>query len=171
MNDKPVIIAGLVVALVAVTFPFWSALYTRATSSEAAPLVAPTFDLPDDQQCVAEDMKARHMQVLNEWRDAVVRDGDTEPAKIKVDGSEVPVMITVDGKERECPKSLTRGCLACHGSHEDFCAKCHEYADVETNCWNCHLDPKQDKPAGEPEAVALESPENDAAPEGDAKES
>ena len=150
MNDKPIIIVGLAIALAALTFPFWSALYTRATSSTAAPLDAPVFELPSGR-CVAENMRARHMQVLNEWRDAVVREGDAAPAMIAVNGREAPVMITVDGVQRECPKSLTRGCLACHKSNENFCAKCHEYADVEPNCWGCHLNPRPDAPAGGPE--------------------
>jgi hypothetical protein len=138
MNDKPIIIVGLVIALLVLTLPFWRPLLAGRPSPP--PQDEPEFQLPEGQ-CVAENMKARHMQVLNRWRDAVVREGDTDPAMIQVDGEEVPVMITVDGVEQPCPKSLTRGCMACHTSRENFCARCHTYADVNPNCWSCHVEP------------------------------
>ena len=74
-------------------------------------------------------MQARHMQVLNQWRDQVVREGDTTP--VQVNGVDYP-------------KSLTRGCMACHASRVNFCARCHTYADVSPNCWSCHVEPGED---------------------------
>ncbi|NQT37448.1 MAG: sulfate reduction electron transfer complex DsrMKJOP subunit DsrJ [Planctomycetes bacterium] len=124
MNDKPKIIVGLVVVLVAATFPFW---YTLAKGRDV---------LPEDRErpsegsrCVMDDPVANHMQVLNTWRDEVVREGDTE-------------QIKVDGKKYH--KSLTDGCLQCHSSREDHCDRCHEYANVELTCWECHLGSKGD---------------------------
>jgi hypothetical protein len=141
MNDKAIILTGLVIVLLALTFPFWRPLL--AGRPLPPPHAEDQFELPSEGQCVAENMRARHMQVLNQWRDAVVRDGDTGPATINVDGKDVPVMITVDGKQRECPKSLTNGCMACHTSRENFCARCHNYVDVRPNCWDCHVEPQE----------------------------
>ena len=59
---------------------------------------------------------------------AVVRHGDTK-------------RIAVDGQEYD--KSLTRGCMACHTSRENFCARCHDYADVRPACWDCHVEPDE----------------------------
>jgi len=98
--------------------------------------------------CVRENayMNPNHMNILNEWRDDVVRKGDR--SKVEING-------------REYEKSLTKCCMKCHTSREKFCVKCHEYADVlppkvcpkladakqaprGVNCWNCHVDPKGD---------------------------
>jgi hypothetical protein len=86
------------------------------------------------------------MNILNEWREDVVRKGDR--SKVEING-------------REYEKSLTKCCMKCHTSREKFCVKCHEYADVlppETcpvmaggpqgprgiNCWDCHVELKGD---------------------------
>jgi hypothetical protein len=114
------IFIGLAIAVVALTFPFW---YNLAIGS---PTPSPELDTPDGQ-CVedTEYMRAHHMDLLDEWRDAVVRDGDTSP-------------VVVEGKEY--PKSLTRGCLECHTTRQKFCYECHNYANVEPTCWECHVE-------------------------------
>ena len=117
MSDKPAIVIGLVIALVVLTVPFW---YTLA----AGTVELPSVETPEGK-CVEEDMTARHMEVLNRWRDEVVRDGDCSE-------------VEVDGKTYA--KSLTKGCMECHVSRQNFCAKCHEYADVRPTCWDCHVE-------------------------------
>ena len=132
MNDKPVIIVALAAALIALTFPFWRQIIAgRPTPPPRAG--EPQYELPSGDECVAKDMRANHMQVLNEWRDAVVRGEGGE------DGEDPAAPVTVGGVEY--PKSLTRGCMACHTSNDKFCARCHEYADVDPNCWDCHVEP------------------------------
>jgi len=118
MNDKPIIAIGMVIALVVLTVPFWYAL--AAGTGEPAPELA----LPEGQ-CVEPDMAAHHMEVLNRWRDEVVRKGDCSE-------------IEVNGKKYA--KSLTKGCMSCHESRQDFCKKCHDYADVRPTCWDCHVE-------------------------------
>jgi len=118
MSDKPAIVIGLVIAVVVLTVPFWYVL--AAGTGEPAPVL----DLPEGQ-CVEKNMKARHMEVLNGWRDEVVREGDC--SKIEINGVKYA-------------KSLTKGCLECHVSRDDFCKKCHDYADVRPNCWDCHIE-------------------------------
>ncbi len=68
-------------------------------------------------------MRARHMEILNQWRDAVVR-GDQR------------VYVASDGQRHRM--SLTGTCLRCHAEPAKFCTKCHEYAGVEAFCWDCH---------------------------------
>jgi hypothetical protein len=72
-------------------------------------------------------MRREHMQLLNEWRDEVVRTGGR-------------VYVAADGQRYE--KSLTRTCLGCHQSKANSCDRCHDYLDVQPQCWQCHVDPK-----------------------------
>ena len=132
MNDKPIIIAGLAVALLVLTSPIWYAL------AAGEPGDRPELALPEGE-CVedVEYMRGHHMDLLDEWRDEVVRDGDTEK------------YVSNSG---EYEKSLTKTCLLqCHVTKTigkaDFCGKCHEYADVYPTCWDCHVE--NPKPNGE----------------------
>ena len=122
MNDRVKIVAGLVLFVVVVTFPIWRAV----GGARPAP---PDLVMPaSGSRCVDETgwMIANHAQLLDEWRDAVVREGR------KTYTAEDSTQHTM---------SLTRSCLDCHGSREKFCERCHDYADVQLTCWNCHLDP------------------------------
>ena len=134
MNDKPIIIAGLVIALVVLTSPIWYAL------AAGEPGDRPELVLPEGEtECVkdVDYMRGHHMDLLEEWRNEVVRDGNAEK-------------YTSSSGEYE--KSLTKTCLLqCHvnqgTSQADFCGKCHEYADVHPTCWDCHVE--NPKPNGE----------------------
>ncbi|MFH1416869.1 MAG: sulfate reduction electron transfer complex DsrMKJOP subunit DsrJ [Planctomycetota bacterium] len=124
MSDKGTIVAGLVVFLALAAFPFW---YALGVGGDVSP---PDLELPTDAtQCVedTEYMKAEHMDLLNRWRDAVVRDGERE--------------YTSESGEKYT-MSLTGTCLGCHADREAFCDRCHDYANVEPSCWDCHLEPK-----------------------------
>ena len=132
MNDKGKIILGLIVFLVAVTFPLWRGVFAQG----AAPDVA----LPqgEDVKCIEPRayMAANHMNMLDSWRDAVVRQGQK-------------TYIASDGAEYDM--SLTKTCMRsdCHASRTEFCDKCHTYADVAPYCWDCHVTPDQVSPKGE----------------------
>lgn len=126
MRDRPLIFAGLAAFLVLVTFPFW---FNVARGQVAR---APDIRLPGAQlQCVApaDYMRAYHMDVLNQWRDQVVRRNDRR-------------VTAFNGKRYRA--SLTNTCLAlCHTDRAQFCDRCHEYAGVGTPyCWNCHNQPR-----------------------------
>jgi hypothetical protein len=84
------------------------------------------------KQCIEpkEYMRAKHMKILDTWRDSVVRNGDSG-------------LMLVSGRKYE--KSLQNGCLKCHSNKEDFCDKCHGYLDVQPTCWECHIAPKEKK--------------------------
>ena len=121
MNDKATIGAGLIVFLALAMFPIW---YTLGAGDRTPP----NLELPQDgSHCVEEDMVARHMGILDDWRNAVVRDGENE---YEASSGKKYVM------------SLTGTCMKCHTSREAFCNQCHAYADVELSCWNCHVEPK-----------------------------
>jgi hypothetical protein len=122
MSDKAVITSGLVVFLAVVSFPVWQPL---VSAGEAA---APKLELPKDESaCIepTEYMTANHMNLLNDWRDAVVREGRKQH-------------ISTSGKKHVM--SLTKTCLSCHTNRDTFCTRCHDYADVEPPCWDCHVE-------------------------------
>jgi hypothetical protein len=123
MYNKGTIIPGLVIFIVFVTFPLWYNGLNVGT--------VPKPDLPVGQkECVAPaaEMRDNHMKLLNEWRDAVLRDNDR-------------VNVKVGGKEYR--KGLQMACMQCHTDKEKFCDSCHTYAAVQPSCWDCHLTPAE----------------------------
>ncbi len=128
MYDGGKIIIGIVIFILVFTSPIW----TNWLNPEEAH--APDIKYPENyEECVAdkEYMNAFHMDMLNDWRDLVVRQNIRYLEK---DGK--PFMI--DGKKAEM--SLTKTCLKCHAVKEDFCDQCHNYLDVVPYCWDCHVD-------------------------------
>lgn len=126
MNSRGKIIAGLIVLLAAATSPIW---YTLAAGGSPP---RPEVELPAGQsQCVEdrEYMTSHHMELLDEWRYAVVREG------------EGTYRSRAFGKEYEM--SLTRTCMDCHTDRESFCDRCHNYVDVQPYCWDCHVEPER----------------------------
>ncbi len=124
MRDRKWVLTGLGVFVVVVLFP---ALYGVMAGADPAP---PEVELPaDETACVepTEFMTANHPALLNEWRDAVVRDGEWNYV------SSTGATFTM---------SLTGTCMECHDNRETFCQRCHEYADVDpVFCWDCHVEP------------------------------
>ncbi len=124
MSDKPKIVAGLALFVALVAFPVW---YGLGGEGEVA---APELEYPADADACVEAtdyMTANHMDLLNRWRNAVVREGQRE---YQASSGERYVM------------SLTGTCLDCHTSIDEFCTKCHDYADVSPKCWDCHIAPE-----------------------------
>ena len=123
MSDKGRIIAGLAIFLVLATFPIW---HTLGAGGDAS---APELELPkDSSQCVenTEYMTAYHMDLLDQWRNAVVREGGKDYTS------------KTSGERYEM--SLTKTCMGCHGNREAFCVRCHNFANVEPRCWECHVE-------------------------------
>lgn len=125
MHDAGKVTIGLVIFLALVSAPFWYNLSSGRAS------YTPEVEYPKDaEECVRDSayMVAHHMDLLDEWRDQVVRDGQRFEE-------------TPDGGRREC--SLTNTCLGCHVSKEKFCDRCHLYMGVEPYCWECHIIPEE----------------------------
>ncbi len=83
----------------------------------------------DQKECVntAEYMRTSHMDLLNDWRDKVVRENIR--------------FTSINGKKTEM--SLTKTCMSCHSNKEQFCDQCHNYLEVTPYCWDCHVEPKK----------------------------
>ena len=124
MYDAGKIIVGLVIFVCLVTFPVW---YMFANQNPTSGL---DLELPAGKtHCVesTEYMKSNHMQLLNDWRQMVVRDGQT-------------TYVSSSGEKYDI--SLTGTCLECHTNKAEFCDKCHNYSGVEPKCWDCHIAPE-----------------------------
>lgn len=128
MYDAGKIIAGVIVFAVLGTSPFLLNVFGK-TAPVPEPELAPKAKLA--RECVEskEYMKKNHMQLLNEWRDAAVRD-------------DLRVYESSAGKHYHI--SLQNTCLDCHSNKDKFCDKCHNYVGVgQLYCWDCHLESKE----------------------------
>lgn len=125
------IIAGLVVFLAFFTFPFYYNL-GKANARPEPKLNTPVIQQLAEKKCVESKdfMRAEHMQLLNDWRDSVVRDGNR-------------IYVNAEGKRHTI--SLQNTCMNCHSNKKEFCDKCHNYMAVKPYCWSCHIQPKEDK--------------------------
>ena len=124
MYDGGKIITGLIIFVALVSFPI---LYTGAMGKAGD---KPEPKAPENEtKCVEskEFMQAWHMDMLNEWRDEVVREGNR-------------IYTAQDGEKHEM--SLTNNCLKCHNDREKFCDECHNYVGVSPYCWDCHIESK-----------------------------
>lgn len=127
MYDKNKILTGLAVFVVFMTYPFWNNIGRAAYK-------APEVEKPKiTKECVenTEFMRTEHMQMLNQWRDEVVRDSVHE--------------YHSKANHQVYMKSLTKTCMKCHENKDQFCDKCHATVSVNPYCWNCHVDPKGEK--------------------------
>ena len=121
MYNRRYIIPGLLVFVLFFTAPFWmnvrSNQYTR-------PQLAPATQ---GSECIesVEVMRSEHMRILNEWRDAALREGKR-------------TYVATNGKVWEV--SLQNTCLQCHNK-EAFCDSCHKTNSVTPYCWDCHITP------------------------------
>lgn len=124
MYDAGKIVLGLAAFAGLVTGPAWYGL--GRGKGDPPELQKPA----GEKQCIEPTafMRARHMELLNDWRDAVVRRADR-------------VYVASDGRQH--PRSLTGTCLRCHAEPDKFCNKCHQYAGVEIFCWDCHQQKKR----------------------------
>ena len=125
MYDRGKVLTGLAIFVIIMTFPVW---YNLVNAQHV-----PKPELPKDvKKCVGtlDYMRSSHMQVLNTWRDEVVR---TENRKV----------VELGGKQYV--KSLQLGCMVCHPDRKKFCDECHTYAAVAPFCWDCHFQPKETK--------------------------
>jgi hypothetical protein len=130
MNDKKLIITGLIIFIVIVVSPF---LLNMGKASTGADPVIPEGLKEKKGECIfpKEEMKAEHMQILDKWRETVVRKGER-------------VYVAPGGKEYNM--SLSSGensCIGCHSNKTEFCDRCHDYASVRPYCWDCHNEPKE----------------------------
>ena len=131
MYNGKYIITGLVLFVGLLTMPFW------LNMGKAAARPDPKVDTPvikqlKEKRCIEskEFMRTEHMQMLNDWRTWVVRDGTR--GYISTDGTQFNM-------------SLQNTCMGCHSNKSQFCDQCHDYLAVKPYCWTCHIEPKENK--------------------------
>lgn len=128
MYDAGKIIIGLAVFIALASYPLWY----DAARGDIPTSVDPKI-ITAEKECVAptEYMKANHMDLLNQWRDNVVR-------------KNIRVYTAESGRKFEM--SLSHTCMDCHSNKSEFCDVCHNYAGVDPYCWDCHVEPEEEQP-------------------------
>jgi hypothetical protein len=132
LYDGGKILVGLVIFVAIATFPFYYNIGKKNVKPEPKLDTPVILQLPEqDRKCVEPTafMRTSHMQLLNDWRDAVVRSDDRQ-------------FISSTGKHYIM--SLQNSCLRCHSNKTKFCDQCHNYMAVKPYCFDCHIAPKED---------------------------
>jgi hypothetical protein len=127
MSSSAKVIAGLIIFLCLITFPVWyNVVGGKASYTPELKIIS------EEKSCVEskEFMRIEHMQLLDDWRNSVVRKNNR-------------TYIAHNGKEHNM--SLTDTCLKCHSNKTEFCDQCHNYLEVTPTCWNCHIVPEENK--------------------------
>jgi hypothetical protein len=127
MSSRMRIGLGLGVFFLLGAYPVWSGLASRAAPER--PELAPAVDSTGATLCIEDTtwMKDHHQKLLNEWRTLVVRDGQR-------------TWVSSTGKTWTI--GLEETCFKCHANSETFCTRCHDYANVQPTCWDCHVAPE-----------------------------
>jgi hypothetical protein len=134
LYDGGKILIGLLVFVGIATFPFYYNIGKANTKPELktdTPAIQAWEKKYGKKECVEskEYMRAEHMQLLNNWRDAVVRDMYRQ------------YISMTNGKPFNM--SLQNGCLVCHSNKKHFCDQCHNYMAVKPYCFDCHIQPEE----------------------------
>jgi len=125
MHDAGKVILGIIVFLALITFPIW---YNVANGKAG---YTPELErAAHGDNCVRDSawMTGNHMDLLNQWRDEVVRQNsryETGPDEVTDE------------------KSISYTSLDCHQNKDKFCDRCHDYMGVTPYCWDCHIVPKE----------------------------
>lgn len=124
MYDGGKILTSLAAFLALALFPVWRPAIV------APPLRPQPKIVTAEKRCVAprEEMRASHMELLNSWRDTVVR---KEQRTYR------------DGDGKIVTMSLVGTCIRCHPNKSEFCDSCHDDLAIKPTCWDCHNEPKE----------------------------
>jgi len=130
-NGGPIFI-GIVVFLAVALFPFYSnvgKVNAKPEPKTDTPAILEYEKLNGKKECVEskEWMRGEHMQLLNQWRDSVVRDDNRG--------------YVSTASHKRFNMSLQNGCMQCHSNKKKFCDECHNYLSVKPYCWDCHIQP------------------------------
>ncbi len=137
LYDGGKIFIGLAVFVAFAAFPFYFNLTAKANAKPDPKTDTPAIQEWEKQngkkQCVEskEFMRTEHMQLLNNWRDSVVREGNRG--------------YTSDTTHVRFNMSLQNECLRCHSNKKKFCDECHNYMAVKPYCFDCHIAPKEEE--------------------------
>jgi hypothetical protein len=132
LYDGGKILIGLLVFVAIATFPFYYNIGKVNAKPEPKLDTPAILQMPEqERKCVESKafMRTEHMQLLNNWRDSVVRDGYRQ------------YISETSGKHYNM--SLQNECMRCHSNKKKFCDQCHNYMAVKPYCWDCHIAPKE----------------------------
>jgi len=134
LYDGGKILIGLAVFLAFALFPFYNNIGKVNAKPELktdTPAIQEWEKANGKKECVEskEFMRAEHMQLLNNWRDAVVREMYRQ------------YVSKTSGKRFDM--SLQNGCMHCHSNKKHFCDQCHNYMAVKPYCFDCHIQPME----------------------------
>lgn len=136
MYKRPVILVGLILFIIGVSYPFWSKV-----GAEKVKMVEPELPVGHTECVESKDfMRSSHMSLLHEWRDGAVREHNRMYTNVK---------------GQTFKKSLVGTCMNCHTSKEKFCDTCHKSVGVTMDCWNCHVAPENPKRQALPDLSKL----------------
>ena len=124
MRERAWIFTGLAAFLALALAPVWQSALHGAVRKPEPKIVTKA------KQCVepTAEMRRNHMELLNAWRDTVVR-------------RDQRTYLAADGKT--VTMSLSGTCMNCHPNKKEFCDACHNYMAVSPYCWECHIEPKE----------------------------
>jgi len=128
MYDGGKIITGLIIGIGLLLFP----IFYNAGKAAKTPERELTPKAKEARQCIEPKafMTTQHMKMLDQWRNEVVRESER-------------FYKSSAGKMYD--KSLQNTCMDCHSNKSKFCDQCHNYMGVDPFCWDCHIEPKENK--------------------------
>jgi hypothetical protein len=145
------IIASLIIFVAFLSIPFF---YNMGKVNAGPENLAANAQITANTQCVepAEYMRANHMELLNQWRLAYVRDGKTKYTNSMNQTFDIDLATCIECHSTGAasntaavsnPASKTAGASkpTALESSDQFCVSCHSYASVEPTCWSCHSGP------------------------------
>lgn len=137
--NKGSIFLGIMVFVAFVLFPIYNNFgkvnATKLDLKTDTPVILEWEKLHGKKECVEsrEFMRAEHMQLLNNWRDTVVREENRG--------------YISNSNHKRFNMSLQNGCMNCHSNKKKFCDECHTYMSVKPYCWDCHIAPVEKEEA------------------------
>ena len=128
MYDGWKIIIGLIIGIGLLIFP----LFYNGLKAAKAPEPELTAKAKEAKECIEPKsfMRTQHMKILDRWRNEAVRDANR-------------FYESTTGMRFD--KSLQNTCMDCHSNKSKFCDQCHNYMGVVPYCWDCHIEPKENK--------------------------
>jgi hypothetical protein len=131
MYDAPKVIIGIIIFLAIFLFPFYyNLVWTGPPPELQQPKDISGLPAEKTKACVeaTDYMRSSHMELLDFWRDQVVRNKQR--------------MYTSATTGKQYVMSLQNTCMDCHRSKEKFCDRCHDYLNESPKCWECHVAPE-----------------------------
>jgi len=128
MYDGWKIIIGLIIGIGLLIFP----LFYNGLKAAKAPEPELTAKAKEAKECIEPKsfMRTQHMKILDRWRNEAIRDANR-------------LYESTTGMSFD--KSLQNTCMDCHSNKSKFCDQCHNYMGIVPYCWDCHIEPKENK--------------------------